>query len=241
MNENDKPLSANAVPSSEELRRRLEDVSTRISAAGREPGEIEVVAVTKGFGPEHVVCATSAGLCDIGENYAQELLAKSDALRRDPHGFGTGEASAVRWHYLGRIQRRKVKDLAKVVSLWQSVSRPEEAESISKHAPGASVFVEVEATGLPGRNGCPIESAEPLAQRVRDLGLDLRGLMTVGPPGAGDRSREVFGSVARLGETLGLAELSMGMSDDLEAALGEGATMVRVGRALFGERDTICR
>lgn len=241
VNENDKPRSTNGVPSSEEVRRRLEDIRTRIASAGREPREIEVVAVTKGFGPEHVVCAMSAGLCDIGENYAQELLAKSDALRHDPHGFSTGEASPFRWHYLGRIQRRKVRDLAEVVSLWQSVSRPEEAESISRHAPGASVLVEVEATGLPGRNGCPVECAEPLAQRVRDLGLDLRGLMTVGPPGGGERAREVFGIVGRLAETLGLAELSMGMSDDLEAAVREGATMVRVGRALFGERDTICR
>lgn len=239
MNDEQRAQRRLATPGPEQIAERLEDVRRRIQFAGRDPAEVTIVAVTKGFGATAVLSAMSAGLSNIGENYAQELLKKSDALSRDARGSDVRSLPC--WHYLGRIQRRKVRDLAKVVSMWQSVSRPEEAESIAEHVPGASVLVEVEATGLPGRNGCRVECVRTLAAQVRDLRLDLRGLMTVGPPGGGEASREVFRILARLGEELGLTELSMGMTDDLEAAVQEGATMVRVGRALFGERDTISR
>ena len=97
------------------------------------------------------------------------------------------------------------------------------------------MLVEVDTTGLPGRNGCPPSEARGLVVDLQSDGLDVRGLMTVAGPGA-DAARAAFETVARLADELGLEERSMGMTDDLEAAVAAGSTMVRIGRALFGER-----
>jgi len=209
---------------------RLHSVRLRIAQAGGDPSAVRVVAVTKGFGPEAVIAARDAGLHDIGENYANELVAKVAALE--------GEQSApslLRWHFLGAIQRNKVARLAPVIGLWQSVSRAEEGARIARFAPGAMVLVEVDMTGRPGRNGCPPDDVRVLVARLRDAGLDVRGLMTVAPPGP-DEAGRAFASVGSLADELGLEERSMGMTDDLEAAVRAGTTMVRIGRALFGER-----
>jgi pyridoxal phosphate enzyme (YggS family) len=211
---------------------RLHSVRLRIAQAGGDPSAVRVVAVTKGFGPEAVIAARDAGLHDIGENYANEIVAKVAALE--------GEQSApslLRWHFLGTIQRNKVARLAPVIGLWQSVSRAEEGARIARFAPGAMVLVEVDMTGLPGRNGCPPDDVRFLVARLRDAGLDVRGLMTVAPPGP-DEAGRAFASVGSLADELGLEERSMGMTDDLEAAVRAGTTMVRIGRALFGERPT---
>jgi uncharacterized pyridoxal phosphate-containing UPF0001 family protein len=141
----------------------------------------------------------------------------------------------LRWHFLGAIQRNKVARLAPVVGVWQSVSRVEEGERIARFAPGAAVLVEVDTTGLSGRSGCPPDGVRALVARLRDAGLDVRGLMTVAAPGA-EAARAAFATVRALADELGLEERSMGMTDDLEAAVGAGTTMVRIGRALFGER-----
>jgi uncharacterized pyridoxal phosphate-containing UPF0001 family protein len=184
-----------------------------------------VIAVTKGFGIEAVRAALDVGLDDVGENYAAELVAKaSDPL-----------PDRVVWHFLGAVQRNKVAQLAPIVGLWQSVAREAEGARIARFAPGARVLVEVETTGLPGRNGCPPAAVGDLVARLQGLGLDVRGLMTVAAPGPA-AAQDAFGSVGRLADQLGLAERSMGMTDDLEAAVAAGTTMVRVGRALFGDR-----
>jgi uncharacterized pyridoxal phosphate-containing UPF0001 family protein len=94
----------------------------------------------------------------------------------------------------------------------------------------------VDQTQIPGRNGCRLAETPELVDSLRELGLEVSGLMTLGPPGAHDEVRGVFRSVAAMAHELGLAEVSMGMSDDLEVALGEGATVLRIGRALFGDR-----
>jgi hypothetical protein len=209
---------------------RLDSVRRRIEQAGGDPSAVRVVAVTKGFGPEAVVAARAAGLHDIGENYANELVAKAAAVE--------GELSVpqpVRWHFLGAIQRNKVARLAPVVGVWQSVSRVEEGARIARYAPGATVLVEVETTGQAGRNGCPPDGVHALVPRLRDAGLDVRGLMTVAAPGP-DAADFAFETVRSLADELGLEERSMGMTDDLEAAVRAGTTMVRIGRALFGER-----
>ena len=209
---------------------RLHSVRLRIEQAGGNPSAVRVVAVTKGFGPEAVVAARAAGLHDIGENYANELVAKAAALE--------GELSLsqpVRWHFLGAIQRNKVARLAPVVDVWQSVSRVEEGARIARFSPGATVLVEVETTGQSGRNGCSPDGVRALVPRLRDAGLDVRGLMTVAAPGP-DAADLAFGTVRSLADELGLEERSMGMTDDLEAAVRAGTTMVRIGRALFGER-----
>jgi uncharacterized pyridoxal phosphate-containing UPF0001 family protein len=166
-----------------------------------------------------------AGLRDIGENYAAELESKAEAA----------DALPVVWHFLGAVQRNKVGRLAPIVGLWQSVARTEEGARIARFAPGAHVLVEIDTTGRAGRNGCPPSAARPLVDDLRSVGLDVRGLMTVAAPGETD-ARTAFETVGRLADDLGLEERSMGMSDDLEAAVAAGTTMVRIGRALFGER-----
>lgn len=200
----------------------------RIAHAGADPDAVRVVAVTKGFGPEAVGAAVAAGLTDIGENYAQELVAKRAALA------GDAVLDVASWHFLGHIQRNKVPRLADLVSCWQSVARPEEGEAIARRTARARVLVEVDVSGEPGRNGCAPAQAPSLVGDLENMGLDVRGLMTVAPQG--EDARTAFATVRRLADDLGLPERSMGMSDDLELAVAEGSTMVRLGRALFGER-----
>ena len=121
-----------------------------------------------------------------------------------------------------------------MVWCWQGVARLAEGEAIARRAAGARVLVEVEATGVPGRNGCQPDDVPDLVAGLGRLGLDVRGLMTVAPQG--DGAKAVFAGVRRLADRLGLPERSMGMSDDFELAVAEGSTMIRLGRALFGER-----
>lgn len=222
------PWEAGAgAPSAAAVAGRLAGVRHRIEAAGGRLDTVRVVAVTKGFGPGAVAAAAAAGLHDVGENYAQELVAKAAAL-------GPPAAGAVRWHYLGAVQRNKVRSLAPLVACWQSVARAAEGREIARRQPGAAVLVEVDASGVPGRTGCAAGEAPALVGDLVALGLDVRGLMTVAPRGPG--ARDAFRVVRDLADRLGLPERSMGMTDDLEDAVAEGSTMVRVGRALFGDR-----
>jgi hypothetical protein len=209
---------------------RLDSVRLRIERAGGDPSTVRIIAVTKGFGPDAVRAARAAGLHDIGENYANELVSKAAELQGD-----ASSPSSVRWHFLGAIQRNKVARLAPIVGVWQSVSRAEEGARIARFAPGATVYVEVDTTGRSGRNGCPPEEVPALVPRLRDAGLDVRGLMTVAAPGP-EAAALGFSTVRALADELALEERSMGMTDDLEAAVRAGTTMVRIGRALFGER-----
>lgn len=210
---------------------RAEALRARIEATGRDPATVTVVAVTKGFEPTAAEAALAAGFTHLGENYAAELLAKAAAV-----GTGDGSAGPV-WHYLGALQRRKVPTLAPVVGCWETLSRLVEAEAVAAHAPGAVVFVQLNTSLDPGRNGCPVEAAGPLVAAARALGLVVRGVMTVAPRGGPAEARAAFATAAAVADELGLVERSMGMSDDLEPALEAGATVVRVGRALFGERS----
>jgi uncharacterized pyridoxal phosphate-containing UPF0001 family protein len=194
-----------------------------------------VIGVTKGFGPDAVRAAVGAGLADLGENYAAELVAKAAAAAAEA---GTGDSSGVVWHFLGTVQRNKVAQLAPLVGVWQSVARVAEGERIARFAPQARILVQVETTGLPGRNGCPPSSTGAVVAQLGDLGLQVEGLMTVAAPGEG-AAKESFETLGRLADSLGLRERSMGMSDDLEAAVAAGSTMVRIGRAIFGERPPV--
>jgi uncharacterized pyridoxal phosphate-containing UPF0001 family protein len=199
-------------------------VRRRIEQAGGDPDLVRVVAVTKGFGPEAVAVARTVGLTDIGENYSQELLSKA------PGPPGTS------WHFLGAVQRNKVPSLAPMVALWQSVARVAEAERIARSSPGAAVLLQLDASGLPGRNGCALAEAPAVAAAISRLDLQFHGVMTVAPPEPAAAAR-AFRTVGELADSLGLPERSMGMSDDLELAVAAGSTMVRIGRALFGERS----
>ncbi len=208
-------------------------VRARIEAAGGDPGRVTVVAVTKGFGGEAIGAAMAAGIGDIGENYAQEMLAKIDALGP----VAEGSRPAIRWHFLGPVQRNKVAPLAPVVDWWHSVDRLGVAEAVARRQPGARVLVQVNATGEATKHGCRPGDVPDLVAQLRRLPLDVAGLMMVGPAGAPEAARGAFRLVADLGRRLGLRELSMGMTDDLEVAVQEGATIVRIGRGLFGPRD----
>jgi pyridoxal phosphate enzyme (YggS family) len=207
---------------------RLAVVHERIAAAGGDVDRVRVVAVTKGFGPEAIRAALGAGLRDIGENYAQELVAKAEALG--------DEALEARFHFVGQLQRNKVRLVAPLVALYQSVDRDRLGAEIAARSPGAAVLVQMNLTDDPGRGGCPPDRVPELVVELRGQGLDVRGLMAVAPMGPVDEARAAFAGARRLADRLELPERSYGMTDDLEAAVAEGATMVRLGTALFGPR-----
>lgn len=205
----------------------MAELRDRIAArTGGRP--VEIVAVTKGFGPDAISAAVSAGCRMIGENYAQELLAKLAAL--DP-------ATNAHVHFIGRLQSNKVRSLAGAVDVWESVDRATLLAAIARRQPGATVLLQVNATGEPGKGGCPPAAVEGFAATARTLNLNLNGVMTVGPTdGDADRTRRAFDLARRLTDDLGLPTCSMGMTGDLDIALDAGTTRVRVGTALFGSR-----
>jgi pyridoxal phosphate enzyme (YggS family) len=208
---------------------RLVQVRERIADAGGDPDIVRVVAVTKGHGPDAVAAALAAGVVDLGENYAEELVAKHEAVT------GAG-GPAPRWHFLGHVQRRKVRPLAGLVSLWQGVDRQAAGAEIAHRVPGAPVLVQVNVSGEAAKNGCRPEETARLVEELDGLGLSVAGLMAMGPAGPPEAARAGFRQLVALADELALVERSMGMSDDLEVAIQEGSTMVRVGRALFGPR-----
>jgi hypothetical protein len=212
---------------------RLAAVRDRIAAVG-DPDAVTVVAVTKGFGPEAVAAALAAGVADLGESYAPELVAKSAAV--DASGAPAAGRPSPRWHFVGRLQSNKVRRVAATVHLWQSVDRPALVTELVRHAPGAAVLVQVNVSGEEQKGGCPPAATADLVASARAGGLDVRGLMCVAAPGGDEAARPGFRLLRALADDLGLAERSMGMSGDLEAAVEEGSTMVRVGTALFGTR-----
>jgi pyridoxal phosphate enzyme (YggS family) len=184
------------------------------------------VAVTKGFGPDALEAAASAGISDIGENYAQELMTKADTARR----------LGLTVHFIGRLQTNKVRTIAQTVGCWQSVDRPAIATELTKRVPGARVLVEVNVSGEAQKGGCDPTDADKIVGECTRLGLDVQGLMAIGRAGEPEDARPGFRLLRRMVDDLGLAVCSMGMSADLEIGVEEGATMVRVGSALFGER-----
>ena len=192
------------------------EVVAAVHAAGA-----RLVAVTKGQPVGSAREAVAAGVVDLGENDAQSLIGKAIELPE------------ARWHFLGAVQRRKVRDLAPHVAVWQTVARVEEGETIARSVPGAAVLVQVNVSGLPRRNGCLWDELDALVAALRDRDLDVRGLMCVATRG---RERTQFRRMAAAAAALGLRELSMGMSGDWRIAVEEGATIVRIGSALFGPR-----
>lgn len=206
---------------------RVAATRERIQQAGGR--DVELVAVTKGFGPDVVAEAVGVGLTALGESYLQEFKAKLDAL--DARGVVVEQ-----WHVIGRLQRNKIRLVAPRVALWQSVDRVEVGAEIARRAPGAAVLVQVNITDEPQKGGCPPAQVERLAEQLNDLGLEVRGLMGVGPAGDRRRAATAFRSLVALADRLMVPIRSIGMSDDLEVAIAEGSTMVRIGRELFGER-----
>lgn len=211
-------------------------IHARIVDAGGDPERIRLVAVTKGHSTEAVIASAAAGLHDVGESYVQELVGKALALDARAALEGAPSPPPVRWHLIGRLQRNKVRQAAPHVHLWQSVDRLSLAAEIAHRAPGAAVLVQVNVAGEQQQGGCPPARVGAVVEGCADLGLDVRGLMVIGPQGPTAVVREAFREVRVIADRLGLEERSMGMSGDLEAAVAEGATMLRVGAALFGPR-----
>ncbi len=216
------------LPARAEVQRRIAELRARIGPA------VRLVAVTKGFPVDAVRLALESGNVDVGENYAQELVAKAADLGAGATVSGPGSGGP-RWHMIGQLQRNKVRRLAPLVTMWHTVDRVEIIDEIARHAPGATVLIQVDLTGEVGKGGCPPGATEGLVAHARLAGLAPVGLMTVGPTNR-TGSRAVFAELRRMAPELGVTELSMGMSDDLDDAVAEGSTIVRVGSAIFGPR-----
>ena len=174
-------------------------------------------------------CSTAAaracGCTAIGENYAQELLAKRAACE------------GLEVHFIGQLQTNKVRQLAGLVAVYETVDRVKLAREIAQRDPGARVMIQVDTTGEEGKGGCQLDRLDELVGEVRGLDLDLVGLMTVGPTEGGpEAARPGFRAVRAAADRLGLAQCSMGMTADVEVAVQEGSTQIRVGSALFGAR-----
>jgi PLP dependent protein len=212
----------------EAVQARMLELRARIDAVERPWGHrIAVVGVTKGFGAEAIDAAVAGGCDAIGENYAQELLDKRRAIER----------LRPEVHFIGRLQRNKVRQLVGLVDVWSSLDRASVIDEVAKRAPGARVLVQVDTSGDPAKGGCDAADVPALVDRAIERGLVVRGLMAVGPTGRDvEAARPGFRQVRALVDRLDLDECSMGMSADLEVAVEEGSTQVRVGTALFGSR-----
>ncbi len=208
-----------------DLAERLERVRRQIVDAGG--SDVEVLPVTKGHPAPAVLAARQAGLTAVGENYAQELVSKFDALDIDD----------VAVHFIGQLQTNKVRQLVGLVDVYETVDRPGLVVELAKRAPGARVLVQVNTTGEAAKGGCSPDQVEPLVAKATSAGLAVEGLMTVGPTTGGpEAGRAGFRLVRRLCDDLGLTTCSMGMSDDFVVAVQEGSTRVRLGSVLFGMR-----
>ncbi|MFZ9629973.1 MAG: YggS family pyridoxal phosphate enzyme [Ilumatobacteraceae bacterium] len=210
-----------------EVRERLELVHDRIRAAGGVG--VTVLPVTKTWPIDRCFAAVRAGCSAVGENYAQEVVEKFTGVERP---------FAIR--FIGQLQRNKVRLLAPLVDVYETVDRASLVDELAARVPGAAVLIQVSTADegdAQGKGGCPVADVEALVDRARERGLVVRGLMTVGPTEGGpEAARPGFRVVRALVDRLGLDECSMGMTDDLEVAVQEGSTQVRVGSALFGRR-----
>lgn len=226
---------ATAVTSAEAIGANLARVHDRIAAAaeraGRSPAGVRLVGVSKTFPAGAVLAAVRRGLADVGENRVQEAAPKAAAVA------AAGERP--RWHLIGHLQTNKVKQALDLFDVIQSVDSLNLAEALSRRAQSPlDILLEVNVAAEASKTGFSSDEVPAAAERVAALPqLAVRGLMTVAPlTDDPEDVRPVFRRLRQLSEALGLPELSMGMSGDYEVAVEEGATIVRIGRAIFGAR-----
>ena len=224
----------NLAPHLTEVRSRINRAAT---AAGRDPTAITLVAVTKSKPAALIRQAAALGVTDFGENYVQEAAEKIQALQDLP----------LTWHFIGAIQSNKTRTLAASYQWVHSVDRLKTAQRLSEHrpfhAPPLNVCIQVELVPEQSKGGVAVDELPDLAAAVQQLPrLHLRGLMCLPPPmQAPGEQRALFERLAALlrqlnAQGLKLDTLSMGMSEDFELAIGAGATLVRIGSAIFGSR-----
>ena len=215
------------------VRTSIEDAASR---SGRPPSDVTLVAVSKTWPADVALEAISAGVTDLGENRAQEFKEKASLLE--------GKA---RWHFIGHLQTNKVRQVVGACELIHSVDRLALAEAIDRRASARGlvqdVLIEVNVAGDPSKHGIEPARAIALAEEVDAMaGVKVRGLMTMPPyPDEPEESRPYYKELAALSKQLLVelpeaAELSMGMTRDFEVAVEEGATVVRIGTAIFGPR-----
>ena len=223
---------------------RLRAVRQRVAAAavgaGRDPSEILLVVVTKEVDAGRIREAISAGAVDLGENRAQDLTRKMEEL--------AGVSPAPRWHFIGTLQRNKVRLVAGRTVMIHSVDSVELGEAIARRASGLGLeqdaLVEVNVSGEASKHGVdPADAWRVVASLSGVTGIRLRGLMTIAPAGLPAAARTAFARLRDLRDELrdelgggSLEHLSMGMTSDFEVAIEEGATIVRIGTAIFGPR-----
>jgi len=232
----------------ENLNRIQDRITAACLAAGRRVGSVSLVAVSKRVDPERVLDACGAGQWILGENRVPDALARIEsfpALLRD-HGL---DPALLKWHFIGTLQQNKVRKVVGAFELIHGVDSLALARRIDRAAGEAglrqAVLLQVNASQETQKHGLALDEApEAAAQALQLLHLDIQGFMTMGRVGAGESElREIYGSLRRLSESVRassgapLPHLSMGMSDDFEVGIAEGATMVRIGTTLFGSRE----
>lgn len=207
-----------------EVALRVQQIREEVARASSTP--VAIIAVTKTFGHDAIRAAVAAHCDAVGENYAQEVLAK---VEESPFGLPV--------HFIGAIQSNKVRQLAPHISLWQGVDRESVISELGKRAPGAEILLQVNTTNEDTKSGVPPQEVEALLVAGVKAGLAVRGLMTIGPTSGdvGD-AEKAFLSLRSLADSLHLPECSMGMSDDYRVAVDCGSTMIRIGSRLFGPR-----
>jgi pyridoxal phosphate enzyme (YggS family) len=228
---------------SQEIEANILNIRQRIAAAaaraGRDPSGIRLMAVSKTVEPERIRSALDAGITLLGENYVQEAREKISAVGR-----------SAEWHMIGHLQTNKAKYVVHLFDWIHSVDRLDLARELDKRAGGhnrlLNVLIEVNVSGEASKNGAQPSGVPELVRQISTLpNLAVRGLMTMPPYSDNpENSRPYFQALRRLRDEINAAavpnvrmdELSMGMTDDFEVAIEEGATIIRVGRAIFGQR-----
>jgi len=215
----------------------IEQLQARIGRAceraGRDASTVQLVAVSKGHPEEAIRAAYDAGMRVFGENYAQDLAAKASALSDLPD---------IRWRFIGHLQRNKIKLIERAQATVDTVDSVRLAKALSARAEASETDVEalleVNVGGEAQKSGCSPDEVPALVEAVRALpNITLRGLMTVAPYlEDAESTRPFFAKLRELALAHALPELSMGMTHDLEQAVAEGATMLRIGTAIFGPR-----
>jgi pyridoxal phosphate enzyme (YggS family) len=208
-------------------------IAAAASRAGRDPAQVRLIGVVKSVRPEVVAAAIRCGLTDLGENFVQEAEERRAALG--------SLGSAATWHFIGHLQTNKTAAAIRLSDIIHSVDSLRLAQTLSRRAErDLPVLLEVNVGREASKYGFLPEEVDAAVRQIGCLPhLQLRGLMTIAPAVAdAEQVRPLFRELHALAAAHGLAELSMGMTDDFEVAVEEGATMVRVGRALFGERPS---
>lgn len=222
------------MPRADEVRANASALEARIAAAcarsGRRRGEVKLVAVTKTFPASDVAHAVAAGMTDVGENKVREAREKKPSV-----------AAPARWHLIGHLQSNKARDAVRLFDVIQTVDSFELAERLARFAEAEGkrqeVLVQVNVGDEDQKSGAEIADVPLLVRRVSALpSLHLSGLMAIPPLGEPEAMRPYFRALRKVRDDLGLPELSIGMTDDFEVAIEEGATIIRVGRAIFGAR-----